>query len=84
MSQYGCHNRKPIATFGATTCQYTLSEAGSFDHRCGGCKEQRKSYRAVNATFPTHEALTVAIDEHLDSVRAMAEYGKGNKWKDCA
>ena len=41
MSQYGCFNRLPIVTFGAKTCQYTLSALGKADKRCIGCKERK-------------------------------------------
>jgi len=39
--RYGCHNRKPIVTFGAKTCQYTPSKLGQSDQRCAGCKEKK-------------------------------------------
>ena len=40
---YGCFNRKPITTFGATTCQYTLSEIGKVDKKCEGCNEKESA-----------------------------------------
>jgi hypothetical protein len=42
MTYYGCHNRLPIVTFGAKTCQYTLSALGQADPRCIGCKERKE------------------------------------------
>ena len=40
MTTYGCHNRQPIQTFGAPTCQYTYTDLGQADKRCEGCKER--------------------------------------------
>ena len=37
---YGCHNRAPIKTVCAPTCQYTYSALGQADQRCHGCKER--------------------------------------------
>lgn len=48
MSQYGCFNRLPIVTFGATTCQYTKTVLGQADKKCEGCKESdRKQEEAA-------------------------------------
>lgn len=46
---YGCNNRKPIVTFGATACQYTKSGLGASDKRCHGCRE-RQSTGGVTVT----------------------------------
>jgi len=42
IATYGCHNRPPITTFGAPTCQYTNSALGQADARCIGCKEREE------------------------------------------
>ena len=42
MKPYGCHNRPPIVTFGAKTCQYTLTEIGKKDPRCVGFRERKE------------------------------------------
>lgn len=37
---YGCHNRKPIVTFGQPECQFTYTWAGQTDKRREGCKHK--------------------------------------------
>lgn len=47
-ARYGCHNRKPITTFGKATCQYTHSALGQVDQKCTGCKERQTKQEAKN------------------------------------
>lgn len=89
---YGCNGRKPITTFGATTCQYTISLLGKDDKRCDGCSESISSPVTSEKWLTFGEqcrdnakAIGDAIDRHLKSVTLREKStDKGNKWSDCA
>lgn len=65
--KYGCHNRAPLNTVCAPTCQYTHTVIGQADERCVGCRER----------------LQVQVVEHQDKpdiIRLARESGAPDWW----
>jgi hypothetical protein len=67
---YGCHNRLPIVTFGATACQYTLSKLGQADKKCEGCKEQNDGHISL-----IKAPLTMKFKRPKSYLQALKQWG---------